>query len=76
MFYARLELFFCRFSVAIIGTSLGTPNGTSLYKQPNKKQYGFTQTQEQYMVCGLPHDFNPVSPRHEPEQQDELPLCA
>ena len=26
--------------------------------------------------AGLPHDFNPVPPRHEPEQQDELPLCA
>ena len=26
--------------------------------------------------AGLPHDFNPVPPRHEPEPQDELPLCA
>ena len=24
----------------------------------------------------LPHDFNPVPPRHEPEPQDELPFCA
>lgn len=27
-------------------------------------------------LAGLPHDLNPVPPRHEPEQQDELPLCA
>ena len=26
--------------------------------------------------AGLPHDFNPVPPRHEPEPQDELPHCA
>lgn len=26
--------------------------------------------------AGLPHDFNPIPPRHEPEQQDELPRCT